>query len=101
METNMIPLVDGYYFSCDDYNYVLYLRGTRKKIDIKTKKPTGEMIEFTDVVGFYSDLLSLVKGCVRYCNRDKIRSGQLTTLQECVKDMNEMYSKIEKLVGEH
>ena len=45
----MIPLVEDYYFSADENQYILYRCGKRNKIDIKTKKSTGEVIDFTEV----------------------------------------------------
>ena len=53
---NMIPLVEDYYFSADENQYILYRCGKRNKIDIKTKKATGEIIDFTEAVGFYTTL---------------------------------------------
>ena len=43
--SNMIPLVEDYYFSADENQYILYRCGKRDKIDIKTKKSTGEIID--------------------------------------------------------
>lgn len=96
-ETKMIPLIDGYYFSCDEYQYVLYYCGTRNKIDVKTKKQTGEMIEFTDTIGFYTDLKTLLKACVKHSNMAQIRSGNITSLEDCISRLEDMYSKIESL----
>ncbi len=97
--TNMIPLIEDYYFSCDDNQYILYQCGKRNKIDIKTKKPLDEMIEFTDILGYYCDLVSLLKGCVKHCNRRIIQEGKVNTLKDCIKNINETYDKIERLTN--
>ena len=100
-ETNtinkMIPLVEDYYFSADENQYILYRCGKRNKIDIKTKKSTGEIIDFTDTVGFYTTIFSMLKGCVRECNRRKIQNGEISSMKDCIENMDNMYEKIEDL----
>ena len=94
---NMIPLVEDYYFSADENQYILYRCGKRNKIDIKTKKATGEIIDFTEAVGFYTTLSSMLKGCVRECNRRKIQNGEISNLKDCIKNIDDIYYKIESL----
>lgn len=94
---NMIPLVEDYYFSADENQYILYRCGKRNKIDIKTKKSTGEVIDFTETVGFYTTIFSMLKGCVRECNRRKIQNGEISNLKDCIKHIDDIYYKIESL----
>lgn len=96
-QTNMIPLVEDYYFTCDDKQYILFQCGKRNKIDIKTKKPTDEMIDFTDIVGYYDKLSTMLKACVRHYNLRQVQSGNVHTLNDCIKQVEELYSRIEKL----
>lgn len=94
---NIIPLVEDYYFSADENQYILYRCGKRNKIDIKTKKSTDEIIDFTETVGFYTTLSAMLKGCVRECNMRKIQNGEISSLKECIECMDSMYEKIENL----
>lgn len=94
---NMIPLVEDYYFSADENQYILYRCGKRNKIDIKTKKSTNEIIYFTKTVGFYATLSAMLKGCIRECNMRKVQNGDVTSLSEYIKRLEEMYNRIEKL----
>ena len=95
--SNMIPLVEDYYFSADENQYILYRCGKRDKIDIKTKKSTGEIIDFTEAVGFYTTLSAMLKGCVRECNMRKIQNGEINSLKDCVDYMESVYEKIEDI----
>lgn len=97
---NMIPLVEDYYFTADENQYILYRCGKRDKIDIKTKRPTGEIIDFADTVGFYTTLSSMLKSCVVACNRRKVQNGEIGSLKDCVEQMNNMYERIESLTKE-
>ena len=92
--SNMIPLVEDYYFSADENQYILYRCGKRDKIDIKTKKSTGEVIDFTETVGFYTTIFSMLKGCVRECNRRKIKNGEISNFKDCIKKIYDIYYNI-------
>ena len=94
---NMIPLVEDYYFSADENQYILYRCGKRDKIDIKTKKSTGEIIDFTEIVGFYTTLSAMLKGCVRECNMRKIQNGEINSLKDCIDHIESVYEKIEDI----
>lgn len=96
-EINMIPLIDNYSFSCDENQYILYYQGTRNKIDIKTKKETGDVINYTETVGFYYDLKAMLKGCVRHYNMMNIRTGKITTIEECIRHIDNTYLQLENL----
>lgn len=81
---NLIDLGEGYSFSADDMCYTLYHTVKRKKKDIKTKREIDEMIESTDVVGYYFSLRELIKACVEYEIKQGVKSGATKTLRECI-----------------
>ena len=95
---NYIPLIDNYYFSADSNNYILYYFNRRNKTDIKTKTQTDEILETYDMIGFYSDLESLIKATIKYINRDIVAEGQVNTLKECVQQIINSTEKLMKML---
>ena len=95
---NYIPLIDNYYFSADSNNYILYYFNRRNKTDIKTKTQTDEILETYDMIGFYSDLESLIKATIKYINRDIVADGQVNTLKECVQQIVISTEKLMKML---
>ena len=95
---NYIPLIDNYYFSADSNNYILYYFNRRNKTDIKTKTQTDEILETYDMIGFYSDLESLIKATIKYINRDIVTEGQVNTLKECVQQIINSTEKLMKML---
>lgn len=41
----MVKITDGYFFEVDGKQFTLYAKEKREKIDFKTRKPTGEIID--------------------------------------------------------
>ena len=95
---NYISLIDNYYFSADSNNYILYYFNRRNKTDIKTKTQTDEILETYDMIGFYSDLESLIKATIKYINRDIVADGQINTLKECVQQIVNSTEKLMKML---
>ena len=96
-EINYIALVENFYFSAsDDKNYTLYQFSRRNKIDRLTRKPTDEIIESYDPMGYYTNLTTLIQATVTYLNRQGIMNGNITTLKECI---NQIISVTEKLIS--
>ena len=60
----MIKLTDKYYMTADSNQYILIEKGQRDKIDLKTKKPTGEIIDYEEQLCFCSTLSGLIKNCL-------------------------------------
>lgn len=93
-----IYLIDKYYFTADDNQYILMECGTRNKIDRMTRKVTDEIMEYEDILGYYSNLSSLIKACVSYYNRKAISSGQVSSLADTVEQIESVYSKINDMI---
>ena len=93
-----IKLIDNYYFTADDNQYILMECGTRNKIDRMTRKVTDEIIEYEDILGYYSTLSLLIKACVTYYNRKAVKSGQVSSLTEAVEQIESVYSKLNDMI---
>nr|DAQ68719.1 MAG TPA: protein of unknown function (DUF5405) [Caudoviricetes sp.] len=94
-----IRISDSYYFTADENEYILYECGRREKIDRKTRKGTGEIIDYETVIGYYTTLESLVRGCRQDAVRKKIRDNQLTSINEIIDYLNEINKKLSEMLS--
>lgn len=91
---NYIPLTDNYFYSADGDNYILYYFNRREKMDITTKKLTGEILETYDFVGYYSKQTTLIDATVTYLNRTAISEGEIKTLKESADQIRDTTEKL-------
>lgn len=95
----MIHIVDKFYFSADDTQHILYEKGEREKIDIKTKKPTGVIAPYTTTLGYYSTIESMLKALSRKILREKIHNKEITTWQDTLQAIQDLYEQEKKLLS--
>ena len=96
---NKITISDHYFFTADEYQYILYNCGEREKIDVKTQKPTGEIGYYENVVGYYATIDSLIKGCKGHALRTKILNGELKTIDDVLKESQKMLNKLKEILS--
>lgn len=65
----MIKIIDGYAFTHDRYGYTLFETGVREKQDFKSRQKTGEMVEYTDTLGYYLTLNSMLSALLRFATK--------------------------------
>ena len=90
----MIKLVDKYFMTADNNQYTLLECGKRPKIDIKTKKPTGEMIDYEEQIGYYATISGLIKGLINHAGREKAASDEFKSLKELIDYLSDLKEKI-------
>ena len=95
----MIHIVDKYYFTADDTQYILYEKGEREKIDIKTKKSTGIIAPYSITLGYYSTLENLLKAMSRKILREKIQNDEIATWKETVQAVQDLYEQEKELLS--
>lgn len=88
-----IRLMDELYMDADSVQYTLVACGTREKIDLKTKKGTGEMTDYETIIGYYSTIDACIKGARNYVIRKKIASGEIGDMDKLIAEMRR-WSKI-------
>ena len=90
----MIKLTDKYYMTADSNEYILIEKGQRDKIDLKTKKPTGEIIDCEEQLCFCSTLSGLIKNCLIYAGREKAATDEFQSLKELIDYLSDLEEKI-------
>lgn len=90
----MIKLTDKYYMTADSNQYILIEKGQRDKIDLKTKKPTGEIIDYEEQLCFCSTLSGLIKNCLIYAGREKAATDEFQSLKDLIDYLSDIEEKI-------
>ena len=90
----MIKLTDKYYMTADSNQYILIEKGQRDKIDLKTKKPTGEIIDYEEQLCFCFTLSGLIKNCLIYAGREKAATDEVQSLKELIDYLSDLEEKI-------
>lgn len=86
----MIHIIDKYYYEIDDSQYILYECGRREKIDIKTKKGTGEMKEYQDCLGYFTSLESMLNKLIKSWGNDKSRRNNIASISEHIRILSDI-----------
>ena len=90
----MVKLTDKYYMTADSNQYILIEKGQRAKIDLKTKKPTGEIIDYEEQLCFCSTISGLIKNCLIYAGREKAATDEFQSLKELIDYLSDLEEKI-------
>ena len=90
----MIKLTDKYYMTADSNQYILIEKKKKKKIDLKTKKPTDEIIDYEEQLCFCSTLSGLIKNCLIYAGREKAAADEFQSLKELIDYLSDLEEKI-------
>ncbi len=85
-----IRLMDELYMDADSVQYTLIACGTREKIDLKTKKGTGEMTDYETIIGYYGTIDACIKGARNYILRKKIASDEIDSMDKLIAEINRL-----------
>ena len=96
---NKIKITDNFYFTADSDQYILVECGEREKIDRKTRKPTGEIGQYEDIIGYYSSIEALIRGCRKIMVREKVSEGSLTTIDDIIDYMNNINDRLDNILS--
>ena len=91
--SNLIRLIDDYYIKCDKYNYILVQR--RLKADGPKTKADGSTIDAE--IGYYAKLNDLLDSLVNRITRERIISGDLSSIDEITESIRQLRREIANL----
>ena len=87
-QINYIHLVSNFYYTASSDQYTLVQKVIKNRCEGKTKIQTGETYEGYSNPRYFTTLTPLLDSCVNQLNRQLIESGEITTLKQCVEQIN-------------
>lgn len=91
----MVKIRDGWYYSTDDNEYVLIHEYEYEGIDRITKAKTGEIKTKRVEVGYFTTLAAMLTKLVTILGKEKIASGEITTLSEHIEELRRLKTELE------
>lgn len=91
----MVKIRDGWYYSADESNYTLIHEYEYESIDFQTKQKTGEIKTKRVEVGYFSTLAAMLTKLVTILGKEKIASGEITTLSEHIEELRRIKQELE------
>lgn len=90
----MIKIIEGYAFTHDRFGYTLFETGVREKQDFKSRQKTGEMIEYTDTLGYYLTLNSMLTALLRFATKRAADSAGVKQIGDYIAIMEQISKDI-------
>lgn len=94
----MVKITDGYFFEVDGKQFTLYAREKREKIDFKTRKPTGEIIEADRFIGYYMSASAMLIAAADDALAKECANGQIETIHEYLERYREIVNDLRNAV---
>lgn len=95
----MVKITEKFYFDNDGTQYILVQQGTRPGIDRKTKHPTGELVNYTENIGYYSSIGAMLEKCSKLLLADKTKNEEITTISEYISEMKRLKNEFADLIS--
>ena len=95
----MVKITEKFYFDNDGTQYILVQQGTRPGIDRKTKQPTGELVNYTENIGYYSSIGAMLEKCSKLLLADKTKNEEITTISEYISEMKQLKKDFTDLIS--
>ena len=89
-----IIITDGWSFTADENQYILVHTYMKPKVDFKTRKPTGEMVEKREEVGYFQTVTAMLRRLAEILVREKIAEGQIQTIRDYINELERIEKKL-------
>lgn len=93
----MVDIIDGWSFKVDEYQYTLVHTYTREKLDFKTRKPTGEMTEKSEDVGYFATVVGMLRKLAEILVKEKVADGQIQTISDYIDELERIEKMLHKM----
>ena len=93
----MIDIIDGWSFNIDEHQYVLVHTYIKERIDFKTRKGTGEMVEKSEEVGYFSTVEAMLRRLAEILVREKMADGQIQTIRDYIDELERIEKKLHEM----
>lgn len=92
-----ITITDGWSFTADENQYVLVHTFMREKQDFKTRKPTGEVVERREEVGYFKTVTAMLRRLAEILVRDKVGEGQIQTIRDYISELERIEKRLQEM----
>ena len=92
-----IIITDGWSFTADENQYVLVHTYMKPKVDFKTRKPTGEVVEKREEVGYFQTVTAMLRRLAEILVREKIAEGQIQTIRDYISELERIEKKLREM----
>lgn len=82
-----VIIMDGWSFTADENQYILVHTYMKPKVDFKTRKPTGEMVEKREEVGYFQTVTAMLRRLAEILVKEKMRDGQIQTIRDYISEL--------------
>lgn len=92
-----VKIIDGWSFEVDENQYILIHEYMREKLDFKTRKPTGEMIEKQEEVGYFKTVTAMLRRLAEIFAKEKVADGQIQTIRDYIDELERIEKKLHEM----
>lgn len=92
-----VIIMDGWSFTADENQYILVHTYMREKQDFKTRKPTGEMVEKREEVGYFKTVTAMLRRLAEILVREKMTDGQIQTMRDYIDELERIEKKLHEI----
>lgn len=92
-----IIITDGWSFTADENQYILVHTYMKPKVDFKTRKPTGEVVEKREEVGYFQTVTAMLRRLAQILVREKIAEGQIQTIRDYINELERIEKKLREM----
>jgi len=93
----MVEIISGWSYTMDDNQYILYHTYQREKLDFKTRKPIGELVEKKDEVGYFTSLEGMLNRLTELICKEKIEAGEIKTIKGHIAELRRLRAELGKM----
>jgi hypothetical protein len=93
----MIDIIDGWSFNIDEHQYVLVHTYIKERINFKTRKGTGEMVEKSEEVGYFTTVEGMLRRLAEILVREKMADGQIQTVRDYIDELERIEKKLHEI----
>jgi hypothetical protein len=92
-----IIITDGWSFTADENQYILIHTYMKPKVEFKTRKPTGEVVEKREEVGYFKTVTAMLRRLAEILVREKIAEGQIQTIRDYINELERIEKKLREM----
>jgi len=93
----MVEIISGWSYTMDDNQYILYHTYQREKLDFKTRKGTGEMVEKREEVGYFTTVTAMLRRLAEILMREKMADGQIRTIRNYIDELERVEKNLREM----